>query len=121
MSLLKMTFATFCIFLISCCGSKEQASKANTTENKATMERAEKMMANGFLKGTIVYSEAENDCPYTIKVEGDEPYFLDPVNLENSFKTDGAEIWFKFTGLRRMNRCEKANPVNITEMQKRGE
>lgn len=79
------------------------------------------MMEEGFLKGTIVYSEVENDCPYTIRVDAEEPYFLDPVNLDGKYEVDGEKIWFKYTGLRRMNRCEKANPINITEMQKRGE
>lgn len=82
----------------------------------------QKLMADGFLKGIIVHSEMEGDCPYTIKLESDpeEYYYLDPINLEERFKKDGEQVWIKFHGLRRMNRCNKANPVEILEIKKGG-
>ncbi len=80
------------------------------------------MIEEGFIKGIIVTSKVEGDCPITIQVEGKEgSYFLDPINLEDNYKNDGEKIWFKFAGLRRMNRCEKANPISIIEIQKRVE
>jgi len=107
------------LVLASNCTSSKSTTKGDSESN--SQAAAKQLMDQGFMKGTIVYSEKENDCPYTIKVEADEPYFLDPINLDGAYKNDGEKIWFKFTGLRRMNRCEKANPVSITEMQKRGE
>ncbi len=80
------------------------------------------MIEEGFIKGTIISSKIEGDCPITIQVEGKEgSYFLDPINLEDNYKNDGEKVWFKFAGLRRMNRCEKANPISIIEIQKRVE
>ena len=80
------------------------------------------MIEAGFIKGTIVTSKVEGDCPITIQVEGKEDaYFLDPINLEENYKKDGEKVWFKFEGLRRKNRCNKANPISIIEIQKRVE
>ena len=84
-----------------------------------------KMMEAGFLKGVVIKSDVEGDCQYTIRVIGDknydESYLLDPINITNDYAIDGQKIWFKFAGLRMMNRCEKANPVNILEIAKREE
>ena len=49
------------------------------------------------------------------------PYHLDPINITEEFKKDGEKIWIKFGGLKMMNRCEKANPISIIEIQKRVE
>jgi len=46
----------------------------------------------------------------------------DPINLDESFsafKQDGMKVWFTFAGLRMMNRCEKANPINLIDIQTR--
>lgn len=84
-------------------------------------EEEMKMTEAGFMKGTIIYSSREGDCPYVIEV--DDPnynYMLDPVNLDENYKASGAKVWVKFAGMRMPNRCEKANPVNIIEIQTRG-
>ena len=44
---------------------------------------------------------------------------LDPINLEESMKKDGLKVWVTYQGLRMMNRCEKANPVSIVEIEMR--
>ena len=89
-------------------------------ETSKNSEMSAKMIEDGFKMGTIVASKAEGDCPFTIQMEGeDKPYFLDPINLDESFKKNGQKVWFTFNGLRMMNRCEKANPVSIVEMKKR--
>ncbi len=68
-----------------------------------------------------MYSDKENDCEYTIKMVGNSTYFLDPITLDDTFKKDGEKVWIKFRGLRQMNRCEKANPIELTEILKRAE
>ena len=109
----------FSILLFSC--NSTNKSVIDTSENEIRIE-SEKMIEDGFIKGTIVASEIEGDCPITIKVQGKEaPYFLDPINLEGSFKKEGEKVWFKFEGLRMMNRCNKANPISIIDIQKRVE
>jgi hypothetical protein len=81
------------------------------------------MLAEGFRPGTIVYSDVKGDCPYTILLKDDKskPYYVDPMNLDKMYMKDGEKIWVKYNGLGRMNRCTKAAPVSISEIQKRGE
>jgi len=120
---LKTTIVLAAFVVFSCCSAKKTASDNGTTDTTKNSEMTTKMMANGYKMGTIVASKTEGDCPYVIEMKDDagKPYYLDPINLEESYKKDGAKIWFTFAGLRMMNRCEKANPVNIIQMEKREE
>ena len=77
------------------------------------------MMESGFSMATVVASKTEGDCPFTIKME--DGTLFDPINLEDGFKKHDTKIWVKYSGLRMMNRCVKANPVRIDEIQKRVE
>ena len=45
-------------------------------------------------------------------------YYLDPIDLREDFQIEGEQVWFKYGGLRRMNRCEKASPISIIEIIK---
>ncbi len=111
-------FILFTLLLFSC--NTTNKSVTNTSENKTQMVDAKKMIEAGFLEGVIVTSKKEGDCPITIQVEGkDGAYFLDPINITEEYKIDGEQVWFTFGGLRMMNRCEKANPISIIEIQKR--
>ena len=123
---LKILLFGFALSVISCNSSKtssnaETPSSTETSTNTNAMDE-QQLIADGFLKGAIEFSEMEGDCPYTIKLKNDsgEFYYLDPINLEESFKSDGEEVWIKFQGLRRMNRCNKANPIEILEIKKGG-
>lgn len=121
-------------FTILSCGTAEKRTQPASTPETTTVETIEttstttetidpqKMMAAGYLLGTIVYSDKEGDCPYTIQMPGDkmEFYYLDPINLEEKYKKDGQKVWIKFNGLRRMNRCDKATPAEITDIKKGG-
>lgn len=114
-------------FTVFSCGSTEKqttsttetTTKTETNTDSAIMD-AKKMMSAGYLLGTIVYSDKEGDCPYTIQMPGDkmEFYYLDPINLEETYKKDGQKVWIKFAGLRRMNRCDKATPAEIIDIKK---
>ncbi|WP_157417915.1 hypothetical protein [Aequorivita capsosiphonis] len=92
-------------------------------EIEAQKAEGEKMMAAGYLPGRIVYSDLADDCEYTIQLKDGEKdfYYVDPINLDQKFSTDEKTIWVKLTWLRRMNRCEKAAPVEITEIKDRAE
>jgi maltose-binding protein MalE len=124
---LKIGIAVFATFVLSC-GSTEKLTQSTTTsETTTTTETTEtvdpqKMIAEGYLLGTIVYSDKEGDCPYTIQMPGDkmEFYYLDPINLDEAYKKDGLKVWVKYTGLRRMNRCDKATPAEINDIKKGG-
>jgi len=119
MTLLKFSFGFLFLFAIACNSAKETTSESNTMTSVEKQDE-QKMMDAGFKKGVIVFSEKEGDCPYTIKIEQDETYY-DPINLEESYKKEGEKVWFQFNPLRRMNRCVKANPVFVSEIQKRAE
>lgn len=69
-----------------------------------------------FIKGQIVSFDGEGDCAYAIKTIGEGFEYLDPLNLDDKYKIDGQQIWFKYRGLRRENRCENARPVEIIEI-----
>lgn len=103
------------------CNSSAKTTEENANDNSTeTKMEVNKMKEAGFMSGTIVYSDKEGDCPYTIEVDSEDyNYMFDPINLDESYKQDGMKIWFKFGGLRMMNRCVKANPVNILEIQER--
>lgn len=120
MNYLKTIFALSTLVLLSSCNQK--ATTDALAETKKT-EMHTKMTSNGFKMGTIVASKEEGDCPFVIQLEEEDkqPYFFDPINLDESFKVNGQKIWFTFGPLRMMNRCEKANPVSIIEIQKREE
>ncbi|MFC7356367.1 hypothetical protein ACFQO1_01600 [Jejudonia soesokkakensis] len=116
---LRVVFLLCSILYSSCNASKSSEIKDQKSEN--TIEETNKMEEAGYKKGTIVYSGEENDCEYTIKMEGNSTYFLDPIILENTLKKDGQKVWIKFRGLRQMSRCEKANPIELIEILKRAE
>lgn len=138
---LKTTFTFVALTLLGCGATEKKSQNASSSETNTTIAETtatettviepntntetmdpQKLMADGYLLGTIVYSDKEGDCPYTIQMPGDkmEFYYLDPVNLEEKYKKDGQKVWIKFNGLRRMNRCDKATPAEITAIKKGG-
>ncbi|MGB0788429.1 MAG: hypothetical protein ACPG7E_01370 [Marinirhabdus sp.] len=117
----KLPLIAISVVLFSCC-SGNKATKNNGMANDTNQATQQKMTAEGYKSGTIVASTAESDCPYVIKMDGAGPdYLLDPINLDDRYQKDGMKIWVKYSGLRMMNRCEKATPVSITEIQKKEE
>lgn len=106
------------IVLAASCNSTAKVTEDEMGDKEKSEMIAREMKEAGFYSGTIVYSDVEGDCPYTIDVDSDDyKYLLDPINLEENYKKDGMKIWFKFAGLKMMNRCEKANPINILEIK----
>jgi len=120
MTLLKITFSALILLVASCDGSKKAAASEAAAETTKAMET--KMMEAGFQKGTIVASKDEGDCPYTISLElNGEMVHYDPINLDAAFQKDGEKIWFSFRGLKMMNRCDKATPIELEQIEKRAE
>lgn len=122
MTLIKTLIITFTVLLASNCSSSKKTMVTDPTSENKTVANSSKdasMMEEGYLKGTIVASTTEGDCPYVIEVEGKEAYFLDPTNIESTYQKDGMKIWFTYRGLRMMNRCQKANPIELVDIEKR--
>jgi hypothetical protein len=119
MTMTNTIFAIATLFAVSC--SSTTKTMKNESDNTLSVNAPDdkKMMEAGYTKGTIVFSDEAGDCPYTIKVgTKDQVMFFDPINLEQEFKADATAVWFKYGQLKMMNRCDKANPISITEIQK---
>lgn len=121
---MKITSLSLLIVLsiISCNTTNKVTETKNNTEQQMD---AKKMITDGYLAGQISISTEEGDCPTTILIEGENgPYYYDPINLaedfnkDGEFNNDGEKVWIKFSGLRRMNRCEKASPILLNEIVK---
>jgi len=104
-------FSLIAILFLASCGSSKKTRQIEK-ENK-------QMTEEGFKKGIVVSSNIEGDCPYTIKILGEESLLFDPVNLDENYKKEGMLIWIKYTGMRMANRCTKANPITVNQIQKR--
>ncbi len=117
MNLIKILFISIPILFNSC---NSTTKSVETSNEKDVIMDSKKMIADGFIAGEISFSIVEGDCPITIKIEGkDGIYYYDPINLTEEFNKEGEKIWFTFARLRRVNRCEKAAPISIMEIQKR--
>ena len=117
--IVRNVFFTVFLFVALSCNSKKTATDNNASSEIKTSMTQEEMLANGFVTGSIEESTKEGDCPFTIKItgEGGTTFYYDPTNLGDEFKKDGMEVIFTFRGLRMMNRCDKANPIQINEIQ----
>ena len=94
--------------------------KGVSSQSVNTEDNTEKMIAEGYAAGVIELSSKEGDCPVTIRLEGTEDsMYYDPIEIDDSYKVAGMKVWFKFSGLRMMNRCPKANPIRIESIKKR--
>jgi len=99
------------VLAISCCTKK---AIVDETDTKTTTVKETPFDSTGYTEGTIIYSEEEDVCAYTILIK--DNIYYDPVDLKDEFKIDRLKVYFKFTGLRMLNRCNKANPVKINEI-----
>ncbi len=83
------------------------------------MIRQTEMISKGFTFGTILQSTKQGDCPFTIRMGENKKdyYYFDPINLKEAYKKNGMEVFFIYRALRMMNRCAKANPIEVEEME----
>ncbi len=101
------------VMAISCCSKKaivddETDTKTTTTVKETTFD------ATGYTEGRIVHSQSEGDCEWVIQLK--DGSFIEAIQMDEKFLKDGTDIWIKYTPQRRMQRCDKASPVGITEM-----
>lgn len=121
MLLIKSSLTFLSVLLIACSSTNKATSEEkNVTNTKEIEMKNSEMLAAGFTMAEVVESKVEGDCPFTLKMKNkDNVYYLDPINITDEFKKDGEKVWVKYSGLRRMNRCTKASPVTVLEMEKR--
>lgn len=119
MNLIKTLFAFVVLATVVACSLTKNKETSIQTAEKETAVINNKMISEGYTEGTIVFSDKADDCAYTIQLEGKDNLMYDPMNLDAAYQKHDEKIWFKFSPLRRMNRCIKANPIYITELKKR--
>ena len=119
MNFIKALFALFISATVLACSSTKTKQGTNENATTETVNEDDKMLKEGYTKGTIVFSDKPDDCPYTIQLEGKDNLMYDPINLDVKFQKHDEKIWFTFNQLRRMNRCVKANPISLSDIKKR--
>jgi hypothetical protein len=123
MNYIKNLFALAILATVVACSSTKTKESSNETITKETITKEtaiknDKMINEGYTKGTIVFSDKTDDCAYTIQLDGKDNLMYDPMNLDVKYQKHDEKIWFTFSPLRRMNRCIKANPIYITDIKK---
>jgi hypothetical protein len=119
MNLSKTLFTLAILAIVVACSSTKTKENSNEPAAKEIAINNDKMINEGYTRGTIVFSDEPDDCAYTIQLEGKDNVMYDPMNLDVTFQKHDEKIWFTFSPLRRMNRCIKANPIYITDIKKR--
>lgn len=115
--IVKHIYITLFILLGVCCSSKKTSADIAAKSQISSVKKAE-LISKGFTPGVIQESPQKEDCIFTILVneQNKQPYLLDPINLDETYKKNELVVFFKYRPLRMMNRCQRANPVEIQEM-----
>ncbi len=108
------------VLVIVSCNSKKTMAEESAAKTEEMEKEKQAMLEKGFQMGTIVAGKDAKDCAFAIQVgDSESQYYLDPINLDETYKSSGEKVWFTFRGLRMMNRCAKATPIEIIDIQKR--
>jgi hypothetical protein len=119
MNLIKTLVALVILASVVACSLTKTKESSNERSTIETVAKNDQMIKGGYIKGTIVFSDKADDCAYTIRLEGKDNVMYDPLNLDVKYQKHDERIWFTFNGMRRMNRCKKANPIYISDIKKR--
>lgn len=121
MNILIKFSAILFLSIASSCDSAKTAATEKETETKTTKSMDSKLVAEGFIAGTVKY-QADSKCTYVI-VDEKTNLKYDPINIDDVkfivFKKDADKVYFKFRLLRMMNRCEDAQPIELENIKKR--
>jgi hypothetical protein len=105
----------------SCDSAKTTASEASTEKSSEIMDS--KMVNEGYVAGVVKHLE-NSACSYILIDEKLDTKY-DPINIDEAkfaaFKKDASKVYFKFTSLRRMNRCSEARPIQLLDIKLRSE
>lgn len=104
------------------CDSTKSSTKSEVEDSKTMVQNnQDDMIKDGFVVGTIK-SNKGSSCPYII-IDEKRDLKYDPINLDDekfkAFRVEEQKIYFKFTPLRRMNRCSEATPIQLIEIEMR--
>ena len=116
--ILKPVYIALFVLVVSGCNTIKERPIQNPESQITKIKKAE-LIPEGFTAGVIQENTKKEDCQFTIIVseQNKQVYFLDPINLDEKKKKNGLVVFFKYRPLRMMSRCQRANPVEIQEMQ----
>ena len=123
---LKLSVLALLMFTSSCDSVKSTADAENSSTKEETKKEApnvmnEKLINEGYSVGTITYL-ANSKCSYIIIDEKTGVKF-DPINIDEdkfkAYKKDASKIYYKYRGLRMMNRCNEGQPIQLEAIQSR--
>ena len=115
-NIIKLVIVALLISTSSCKCQEKAATTAAANKKEANMKQVDLSGAT-MIEGTVIES-GDKACFWAIELP--DKSLVDPINLEDSYKKNGTKIHLTFGRLRMKNRCDKANPINITSIKLRG-
>jgi len=117
---IKLSLLSLMTISLSCDTAKSTASVEGTnTEKTLQMETETNLLNEGFSIGTVTYLK-DSKCSYII-VDKKSGVKYDPINIDDekyiAFKSDAKQIYYKCRFLRMKNRCNEAQPVQLTDIK----
>jgi hypothetical protein len=119
MKSISISILSFALLLSIGCNEAKQVTNSNeeSTSAAATEVLEQEMNDKGFRKAVVIKTDADAPCDYQIQLEDSD--MLDPSELDVTFRKHNLEVWIKYLGLRRQNRCDRNVPVDLLEIRKR--
>jgi hypothetical protein len=110
-TIVRFSFLLIIAFSFSTCKSQKESAGGS-------IAGAEKeMLAQGFVKGTIIDYSQEKGCTYLIKKDETGELLL-PLKLEDQFLKDNQKVWFKYQYSRRpQGSCLKGITITLGEIE----
>jgi len=110
-----ITISICCLFtsLMLACGTSKESSE----KKDERMEIVPVMNNPEYLQGTITNEYVNDGCNYLIKINGkNDVVLINPVNLPDQYKKNGAEIEFMYTASKapQMDKCSKGLWAHLT-------
>lgn len=118
---IKLSFVLLALMAESC-ESTKVATEANAeTKEQSTQQMKQDLSNEGFSSGVVKYLKGSK-CPYII-VDDKTGAQFDPINMDDetfaNYKKDQEKVYYKYRPLRRMNRCNEAQPIELEDIKKR--
>lgn len=113
------------VFLTACQSAKDvnahsekEITEYSTSKRIINLVMEERLKEEGYKLGVVDIIE-DSDCYYVIFLK-ETNTFLDPVNIEtekfSAFREKDLNIFIKYRPLRKMNRCDNAQPVELIDV-----
>jgi hypothetical protein len=110
-TIVRFSFLLIVAFSFSTCKSQKESAGDST----AVTEK--EMLAQGFVKGTIVDYSKEKGCTYLIRKDETGELLL-PMKLEDRFLVNNLKVWIKYGYSRRpQGSCLQGITITLSEIK----